>query len=104
MLTPESLRTNAYRVLQLSANASLSEVHQAGATLRRTAILGLVGTGGTDFPTLGAVAREEADVRAATGRLENLPQRLNDRLFWFHQVDCATRANASRPASTIKLG
>jgi hypothetical protein len=84
MLVPDRLKTNAYRVLRLSANATASETHMAAASLRRTAALGLTGTTAADLPQLGEVPRTEADIRTALGRLENPEQRLNDRLFWFH--------------------
>jgi len=85
MFVPDGLKTNAYRVLRLSANATLSEIHRAADSLRRTAKLGLAGTNEADNPLLGEVTRLEADIRRAIGRLANPLQRLNDRLFWFHR-------------------
>jgi len=84
MFVPDRLKTNAYRVLRLSANATLSEIHKAAAGMRRAATLGLVGTTEADIPVLGEVPRTEADIRTALGRLANPALRLTDRLFWFH--------------------
>jgi hypothetical protein len=38
---------------------------------------------------LGEIPRTEADIRVATGRLENPTQRILDRLFWLHSIDSA---------------
>ena len=84
MFVPDRLKTNAHRVLRLSAEATLSEIHKAAGSMRRAASLGLADTTEADMPLLGEVPRAEADIRAAIGRLENPEQRLSDRLFWFH--------------------
>lgn len=84
MVVPDRFKTNAYRILGISANATLSEIHKAAATKRRAAALGLADTTGADVPLLGEVPRSEADIRNATARLENPVLRLSDRLFWFH--------------------
>lgn len=84
MFVPDRLKTNAYRVLRLSADATLSEIHKAAASMRRAALLGLADTTEADMPLLGEIPRTEADIRAAIGGLENPVQRLRDRLFWFH--------------------
>jgi hypothetical protein len=84
MFVPDNLKTNAYRTLRLSANATLSDVHTAAASMRRAAMLGVSGTTEEDAPELGEVSRTEADIRTAVGRLQNPVQRLSDRLFWFH--------------------
>ena len=86
MLVPDSLRTNPYRILRLSSDAPLSEIHKSAASLRREARLGIGETNATDVPFLGQACRTETDIRAAVGRLENPEQRLKDRLFWFHAV------------------
>ena len=85
MFVADRLKTNAYRVLRLSANATLSEIHKAAAGMRRAALLGLVGPTEGDMPVLGEVPRTEAHIRTAVGRLGNPAQRLSDRLFWFHR-------------------
>ncbi|MGB8681758.1 MAG: hypothetical protein WCD12_02640 [Candidatus Binatus sp.] len=84
MLAPDSLKTNAYRILRLSANATASEVHKAAARMRREAALGVTDTTAADIPHLGEIPRTERDIRSALGRLANPEQRLRDRLFWFH--------------------
>jgi hypothetical protein len=83
MFVPDRLKTNTFRVLRLSADATLSEIHKAAGAMRRAASLGLADTTEADMPLLGEVARSEADIRSAVGRLENPNQRLTDRLFWF---------------------
>jgi hypothetical protein len=84
MFVPDRLKTNAYRVLRLSADATLSEIHKAAGSMRRAVSLGVAHTTEADMPLLGQVSRTEPDIRAAIGRLENPTQRLSDRLFWFH--------------------
>jgi hypothetical protein len=84
MLVPDGLKTNAYRCLRLSANATVSEIHKAAASMRRDAALGVADTTVADVPDLGQIPRTERDIRSALGRLANPEQRLKDRLFWFH--------------------
>src|ERR1039458_5855194 len=84
MFVPDRLKTNAFRVLRLSADCTLSEIHKAAGSMRRAALLGLADTTEADMPRLGEIPRTEADIRAAIGRLENPVQRLSDRLFWFY--------------------
>ena len=84
MFVPDRLKTNAFRVLRLSADATLSEIHKAAGSMRRAVSLGVADTTEADMPLLGEVSRTEPDIRAAIGRLENPTQRLSDRLFWFH--------------------
>ncbi len=84
MFVPTRLKTNAFRALRLSADATLSEIHKAAGGMRRAVSLGVANTIETDIPMLGELPRNEADIRAAIGRLENPTQRLSDRLFWFH--------------------
>jgi hypothetical protein len=84
MFVPEHLRTNAFRVLQLPAHATSSQVHAVAAKLRRSAALGLAPKSDDDLATLGPVARTEQDISRAVARLCDPVQRLTDRLFWFH--------------------
>ena len=81
---PDRFKMNSYRVLRISANATLSEIRSAAATMRRAAMLGVTSTSDTDGPLLGEVRRAESDIRTAEGRLENPQHRLSDRLFWFN--------------------
>src|SRR6202035_3703914 len=99
MFVPDRLKTNAYRVLRLSADATLSEIHKAAGSMRRAVSLGVANTSEADMPVLGEIPRTEADIRAAIGRLENPIQRLRDRLFWFHLTPVSPDAKApARPS------
>jgi hypothetical protein len=89
MSAPDWLKTNAYRVLRIPAGASLSEVHKAATSMRRAVRLGAVSATEADITVLGEIPRTEADIRVATGRLENPSQRIFDRLFWLHSIDSA---------------
>jgi hypothetical protein len=84
MFVPDQLKSNAYRVLRVSANSTNSEIHKASASMRRAAKLDLVNTTEADMPLLGEIPRAESDIQAATSRLNNPLQRLRDRLFWFY--------------------
>ena len=96
MSVPDWLKTNAYRVLRIPAGASLSEVHKAATSMRRSVLLGAVSSTEADIPVLGEIPRTEADIRVATGRLENPTQRIFDRLFWLPSIDSAVSV---RPGS-----
>ena len=102
MFVPDGLRANAYRVLRLSADATLSEIHKAAASMRREAALGLAKTSKVDISVLGKVPRTEADIRTAVGRLSNPALRLNDRVFWFHVA--RKQENHGAPAFTGMAG
>lgn len=101
MFVPDRLKTNAFRVLRLSADATLSEIHKAAGSMRRAVLLGVANTTDADIPVLGDISRTEADIRAAIGRLENPTQRLSDRLFWFHLApesrDAKVQASPNEP-------
>ncbi|MEI9939554.1 MAG: hypothetical protein WDO69_20225 [Pseudomonadota bacterium] len=92
MFIPDYLSANAYRVLRLSTEASLSDAHRAAAGMTRRATLGAVPLEETDLPLLGELRRAEADVRMALGRLQSPPQRVRDRLFWFCSLPSAELA------------
>ena len=99
MFVPTRLKNNAFRALRLSADATLSEIHKAAGGMRRAVSLGVANTIETDMPMLGELPRNEADIRAAIGRLENPSQRLSDRLFWFHLPHVPRNAETSaRPS------
>ena len=99
MFVPDRLKTNAFRVLRLSAEATLSEIHKAAGSMRRAASLGIADTTEADLPVFGEISRTETDIRAAIGRLENPTQRLSDRLFWFHLPPGSRDAKApARPS------
>jgi hypothetical protein len=101
MFVPDRLKTNAYRVLRLPADATVSEIHKAAGSMRRAVSLGVATTTEGDMPLLGEMSRTETDIRAAIGRLENPTQRLSDRLFWFHltpeSLDAKAPARPSEP-------
>jgi hypothetical protein len=89
MSVPDWLKTNAYRVLHIPAGASLTDVHKAATSMRRSIRLGAASATEADIPVLGEIPRTESDIRVATGRLENPTQRIFDRLFWLHSIDSA---------------
>jgi hypothetical protein len=93
MVPSEWIHSNPFRVLCLSANATVTEIHKAAATMRRAATLRAVESKLEDVPLLGSVPRTESDIRAATGKLESPAQRLKARLFWFH--------SSSRPGGLL---
>jgi hypothetical protein len=84
IFVPDYLKSNAYRVLRLSANSNYSKIHEVSASMRRAAKLGLAGTTEADVPLLGEISRAEADIQTAISRINNPLQRLRDRLFWFY--------------------
>lgn len=92
MPEPDWLKANAYRVLRIPAGASLSEVHKAATSMRRAVLLGTVNATEADIPLPGEIPRTEADIRLATGRLENPTQRICDRVFWLHSIDTTVSA------------
>lgn len=101
---PHALKANPYRVLRLSADATLSEIHKAAGSMRRATLLGLTGTTEADIPILGDISRTEADIRTAIARLENPAQRISDRLFWLHisAEDRASKAESnSEPINDV---
>lgn len=63
MFVPDRLKTNAFRVLRLSAGATLSEIHKAAGSMRRAVLLGVANTTDADMPLLGEISRTEADIR-----------------------------------------
>ena len=103
MFVPDRLKANAFRVLRLSADATLSDVHRAAGELRRAALLEANTATEADVPALGDVSRSEADIRAAVGRLENPEQRIADRLFWFYSVGVTTPVRQSLKKHDLAL-
>ena len=81
---PDYLKSNAFRLLRLSANSNYSKIHQASASMKRAAKLGLGDTTEADMPLLGKISRNEADIQTAISRINDPSQRLKDRLFWFY--------------------
>lgn len=77
---------NAYRITGQPGSASLIEIRREVDNIRRAARVGRGTTKEIDMPWLGPVTREEAEVREALGRLVIPSQRLEERLFWFHEA------------------
>lgn len=94
----EPLARNAFRVLGLSASASQGEIYERATALRLAHELGVEKSFGGDLAWLGTLSRAEADVRDALGRLADPPQRIAERLFWFHTVP-----EIEPPATTAQL-
>ena len=78
------LARSAFRVLGLAASASRREVNAAADSLRLSLKVGATRSFPADLPALGPLSRDESAVRDAVGRLADPPQRLFERLFWFH--------------------
>jgi hypothetical protein len=98
MPVPQWLQANPFRILRLSADASIAETHKAASAMRRMTVLGMLNTSDADVPSLGDVPRTETDIRAAVGRLENPAQRIADRLFWIQSpIEKPETANAGAP-------
>lgn len=89
---------SAFRALGLPASASQAEVFEAAEALRLALRLGVEKRFEGDLAWLGPLARGEADVRDALGRLSDPPRRAAERLFWFHAP-----LNGPRPASVEAL-
>lgn len=77
---------NAYRIIGQPGSASLIDIRREADKIRRAARVGKGTIIDLDMPWLGPVAREEADVHEALGRLVIPSQRLEERLFWFHEA------------------
>ena len=103
MLIPRSVQENPYRVLRLSVNATISDIHKAAAGMRRVALLGTTGTTDADLPYLGEIHRAEPDIRAAVGRLENPAHRIADRLFWLHNSTVTVASATTNPDADLRV-
>jgi hypothetical protein len=92
------LARSAFRTLGLPASASQKEIYEKASALRLAHKLGVEKTFDEDLPWLGRLSRTEADVRDALGRLADPPQRILERLFWFHE-----RLRVERPSNLAAL-
>ena len=81
----EPVARSAFRVLGLAAGASQRGVFDAASSVRLALKVGVRKTFDSDLAWLGQVARDESDVRDATGRLTEPAQRAFERLFWFDE-------------------
>ncbi|HEU4597928.1 MAG TPA: hypothetical protein VFS10_22560 [Pyrinomonadaceae bacterium] len=93
-----ALERNAFRTLGLAASASQGEIHERATSLRLAHQLGVEKTFDADLAWLGPLSRAESDVRDALGRLADPPQRILERLFWFH-----TLPTVEPPAETAQI-
>ena len=85
-------------MLGLSASASQGEIYERATALRLAHELGVEKSFDEDLAWLGPLSRTEADVRDALGRLADPPQRILERLFWFH-----TNPTAAPPADATQV-
>ncbi|MCA1592250.1 MAG: hypothetical protein LC754_06290 [Acidobacteria bacterium] len=101
----QPLAQNAYRVLGLAGGASQAEIYEAASALRLALKLGVEKTFPGDSQLFGPVCRTETDVRGALSRLANPPQRIFERLFWFHEAASTFVVNklGELPAAVEKL-
>ena len=89
----EPLAQSAFRVLGVAAGASQREVFEAASSVRLALKVGVRKSFDSDLAWLGAVAREESDVRDALGRLSEPARRAFERLFWFEEPPTAARVS-----------
>lgn len=89
----EPVARSAFRALGLAACASQREVFDAASSVRLALKVGVRKTFDSDLAWLGPTAREESDVRDATGRLSEPAQRAFERLFWFDSPPTAARVS-----------
>ena len=86
MLVPSWLLENPFRVLRLSASATLADAHEAASAMSQMVELNTLAPAESDIPSLRPLTRTETSIQAALERIETPSQRLFDRLFWFHQA------------------
>ena len=89
----EPVARSAFRVLGLAACASQREMFDAASSVRLALKVGVRKRFDSDLAWLGPTAREESDVRDATGRLSEPAQRAFERLFWFDSPPTAARVS-----------
>jgi hypothetical protein len=89
----EPVARSAFRALGLAACASQREMFDAASSVRLALKVGVHKTFDSDLAWLGPTAREESDVRDATGRLSEPAQRAFERLFWFDSPPEAARVS-----------
>jgi hypothetical protein len=89
----EPVARSAFRALGLAAGASQREMFDAASSVRLALKVGVRKTFDSDLAWLGPTAREESDVRDATGRLSEPAQRAFERLFWFDSPPTAAHVS-----------
>jgi hypothetical protein len=87
MASCDRIEANAFRILRLSVRSNSSEIHSAAAAFRRMATMSIGNLSDADLPK----------VRAALGILNKTQQRIEHRLFWFHDPD----SQAHWPAAVL---
>ena len=76
-------QNNAFRILGLQPNVSMTEIIQRVNEIKVKVSLGMDVTYDYDFPWMGPLDRREENVLNALQRLENPIMRLKEELFWF---------------------
>jgi hypothetical protein len=94
---------NGFRAFGVSASASRADLQTAASSIRRALRLDMVKSTDWDVSWLDTVARSEAALQNATGRLADVERRLIDRLFWFGQnsADLVALAPGTTPPSAV---
>jgi hypothetical protein len=77
MASCDRIEENAFRILRLSVRSNSSDIYSAAAAFRRMATMGIGNLSDADLPK----------VRAALGIVHKPRQRIEHRLFWFHDPD-----------------
>jgi hypothetical protein len=97
---------NGFRVCGLPANATRATLQAATTSIRRALKLDVAKPSDWDLPWLGRVARTEAALQTATGRLADVERRLIDRLFWFgaNTADLARLGPGALVGSQLSTG
>src|SRR3990170_4514625 len=103
-----SYQENAFRILGVSANATLKTVRDAYSTLKQRGKLGGLGLVDDPLCFLSTIDRSEPNVRDAFNKLQNLQTRLKERLFWFTNStradkDALARLTSKDPTKAIQI-
>jgi len=103
-----SYQENAFRILGVSANATLKTVRDAYNTLKQRGKLGGLGLVDDPLCFLSNIERSEPNVRDAFNKLQNPQTRLKERLFWFTNStyadeDALVRLASKDPKKAIQI-
>ena len=99
----ERVRTNAYRILGLSARATRAEVDEARTRLERALALDVAEPEMPGRLGIPAVRIDHEAVRSATERLDSPSDRCLERLLWFAALPVASEALGDRCAHAPAL-
>jgi len=83
-LTQQTLATNAYRTLGISASSNQSAIEGAARRLRIWPNPEMIPPTPWDLPWLGPLPRSRNDIEQAVSRLAQPESRLEERLLWYH--------------------